>query len=252
MSISALIIARDEELKIKNCLEKLSFVDEIIVVLDRSKDETKKIAESFTKKIYSGYWEFEGDRRNFGIKKCTSDWILEIDADEIVNQNLKNEIIYIVKKNKHDFFYIGTLNYVEGKPIKHGWMSCLAPDGKFCLFRKGCKSWENQRVHPNYKVDGEKGKKLDNHIDHKMSENISELILRFNRNTDLKAEDLLDSKKNLSNFFSKRKIFSRFVKCYITRRGYKEGLIGLLISILSSIYSIVSATKAQSLNKTKH
>ena len=83
MKISALIIARNEEKKIKRCLESIFFVDEIVVVLDRSFDRTKKITKAFTDKIFQGSWEFEGDRRNFGIRKCSYNWILEIDADEI-------------------------------------------------------------------------------------------------------------------------------------------------------------------------
>ncbi len=249
MKISALIIARNEEKKIKRCLESIFFVDEIVVVLDRSFDRTKKITKAFTDKIFQGSWEFEGDRRNFGIRKCSYNWILEIDADEIVNSKLRDEIKSKVKNSKYDFYYINILNFVENTAIRNGWMSCLAPDGKFCLFKKKCKTWENQRVHPNYKIEGIKGPQFQNSLDHYMSNDVSELVTRFNRNTDLRAQDLFDQKEILSKYFSIRKVISRFLKCFIKRKGYKEGLLGLLISILSSLYLFVSAVKAEHLEK---
>ena len=82
-----------------------------------------------------------------------------------------------------------------------------------------------------------------------MSENISELFLRFNRNTDLKAADLVENKSPLKDYFSTRKVFSRFLKCFLTRKGYKEGIIGLLISVLCGLYLLISAIKAEVLMK---
>ena len=70
MQISALVIARNEEKNISKCLQSLKFADEIIVVLDRSSDRTEEFSKIYTKKTFSGNWEFEGDRRNFGIAKC--------------------------------------------------------------------------------------------------------------------------------------------------------------------------------------
>lgn len=249
MKISALLIARNEEKKIKKCLQSLSFADEVIVVLDRTTDQTMSIAKKFYNKIYQGKWEYEGDRRNFGIEKCSNDWILEIDADEVITAELSKEIKTKISLAECDFFYIRVLNFVQGKPVNNGWMSCLAPDGKFCLFKKGSKIWENQRVHPNYSLNGIKGKQLDNYIEHKMSENISELFLRFNRNTDLKAADLLENKSSLKSYFSIRKVFSRFLKCFLRKKGYREGIIGFIISILCGIYLLVSAIKAETLKK---
>lgn len=249
MKISALLIARNEENKIRKCLQSLSFVDELIIVLDRTTDKTMSIAKKFSNKIYQGKWEYEGDRRNFGIAKCSNNWILEVDADEIITIELSREIKAKIRLAEYDFFYIKVLNFVQGQPVNNGWMSCLAPDGKFCLFKKGVKTWENQRVHPNYSLSGKKGKQLENYIEHKMSENISELFLRFNRNTDLKASDLLDNKSSFKSCFSIRKVFSRFLKCFLSKKGYKEGIIGLLISVLCGLYLLVSAIKAETLKK---
>tara|TARA_Y100000589_G_scaffold331497_1_gene385307 strand:+ start:1697 stop:2449 length:753 start_codon:yes stop_codon:yes gene_type:complete len=245
MKLSSLIIARNEETNIENCLKSLYFVDEIIVILDRSEDNTEKIVKKYTNKIFKGSWFCEAERRNFGLKKCKSDWILEVDADEIITEKLSNEISRCISKKKYDFFYISLLNFVGKNSIRFGWMACMAPEGKFCLFKNGKKNWIEGSVHPSYSIEGKKGPILSNPILHYMSKNISDLIKRFNRNTSLYSIDL-KNKKSLNKYLSLRKIFSRFIKCYISRSGYKSGKIGFLISILSAIYPYVSAKKAQS------
>ena len=91
-NISALVIVHNEEKILSECLEKLQFSNEIVVVLDKCSDNSKKVAYQYTNSIFEGSWEYEGDRRNFGIKKCKSSWIIEIDADEHISKNLADEI----------------------------------------------------------------------------------------------------------------------------------------------------------------
>jgi glycosyltransferase involved in cell wall biosynthesis len=243
MTISALIVARNEEKKIEECLSSLTFVDEIVVILDRSTDKTLKICKKFSNKIFSGKWTCEGKRRNFGIEKCSSEWIFEVDADEIITNSLALEVKKKIKLNKYDYFYIPLMNHIYSTPVKYGWMACLAPDGKFCLFKKKNKLWHEGLVHPSYSLKGEKGPLLDNHINHFMSKDISELLVRFNRNSSLHAIELKN--KNLKKYFSFRKVFSRFLKSYFLRKGYKEGQLGLLICIFNALYPMVSAIKSK-------
>ena len=243
MTISALIVARNEEKKIEECLSSLTFVDEIVVILDRSTDKTLEICKKFSNKIFSGKWTCEGKRRNFGIEKCSSEWIFEVDADEIITKSLAIEVKKEIKLNKYDYFYIPLMNHIYSIPVKYGWMACLAPDGKFCLFKKKNKFWHEGLVHPSYSIKGEKGPFLQNYINHFMSKDISELLVRFNRNSSLHALELKN--KNLKKYFSFRKIFSRFLKSYFLRKGYKEGKLGLLICILNALYPMVSAIKSR-------
>jgi len=245
MTISALIVARNEEKKIEKCLSSLNFVDEIVVILDRSSDKTLKICKAFSNKIFTGKWTCEGERRNFGIEKCSSEWIFEIDADEIISKDLALEVKKKIRSHKFDYFYIPLMNHIYSKPIKYGWMACLAPDGKFCVFKKQNKHWHKGLVHPSYSLKGEKGPMFENYINHFMSKDISELIARFNRNSSLHAIELKKTNKNLNKHFSLRKVFSRFIKSFFLRKGYKEGKMGLLICILNAVYPIVSAIKSK-------
>ena len=245
MKISVLIVARNEEKKIESTLKSLNFADEIIVILDRTTDKTESICRKYTKKIFKGSWHSEGERRNFGIKNCNFTWILEIDADEIINQDLSEEICNAIKSESSDYYYIRLVNYIGKKAIKFGWMACMAPDGKFCLFKKKNKYWLDGRVHPSYKIHGKKGKGLENYIIHNMSDNISDLLKRFNRNTSFNAIDLVEQNYQLEKLFSFRKVVSRFLKCFIVRKGFLSGKEGLTISLLSAIYPFVSAMKAK-------
>jgi glycosyltransferase involved in cell wall biosynthesis len=245
MKISALVVARNEEIRIEGTLKSLHFADEIVVVLDRSIDKTKKIAKKYTKKIFEGSWPSEGKRRNYGLSKCSAEWILEIDSDEIVSKDLQKEIKHKTKKKDVDFYYLPLINYVAGKPIRYGWMACLAPDGKFSLFKRHSKTWFDGSVHPDYELDGNKGKVFSNHIDHYMSENISDLLSRFNRNTTLYAQDLKKKEIDVRKLLSIRKVFSRFLKSYITRAGYKSGKIGFFVGVLCAIYPLISSIKSK-------
>jgi glycosyltransferase involved in cell wall biosynthesis len=96
-------------------LESLSFADEIVVVLDKCTDRSKEIAQSYSAKLIEGSWEIEGPRRNTGIDACTSDWILEVDADERVTKRLAEEILRLIQTSKNGYFHIPLHNYIGNK-----------------------------------------------------------------------------------------------------------------------------------------
>tara|TARA_B100000886_G_scaffold320722_1_gene262419 strand:+ start:941 stop:1690 length:750 start_codon:yes stop_codon:yes gene_type:complete len=244
MNLTALIIAKNEESKIEICLKSLNFVDNIVVVLDRTTDSTKDICQKFTSNIFEGSWKSEPHRRNFGISKCDTKWIVEIDADEVVTSNLARQIKEAIKTKEFDFYYIDLINFIGEQKILYGWMACLAPEGKFSLFRKNSKKWIKGSVHPSYEMYGKKGPRISEPLLHFMSQDLSELFDRFNRNTSLHAIDLRKQNISLRKFLSLRKIISRFLKCYISRQGFRSGSTGLLIGILSALYPLVSAKKS--------
>ena len=107
--------------KFQSCLSKLKLADEIFVILDKTTDNSKKIALNYTKKNFEGSWELEGKRRNFGLKKCLGDWILEIDADEHVPDILFLEIRDKIKNAEPGYFLIPFDNYVGGRKVTYGW-----------------------------------------------------------------------------------------------------------------------------------
>ena len=105
-SISALVVAHNEEDQLAECLEHLAFADELVVVLDKCTDGSDTIAALFTDNIVEGSWDIEGERRNTGLEACTSDWIIEVDADERVSSELAAEIREAVKTEKYMAGYV--------------------------------------------------------------------------------------------------------------------------------------------------
>ncbi|MBV69621.1 MAG: glycosyl transferase [Pelagibacterales bacterium] len=250
IKLSALIIAHNEEKKLNSCLSKLKLVDEIVVVLDKTNDKSKSIAKKFTKNIYEGSWDLEGERRNFGLNKCKGDWILEIDADEHVTKGLLIEIQNKIINAKPGYFLIPFDNFIGNKRVRHGWGASWGVSAAPRLSYKGCKKWNNkQRIHPSLNLKGKKGN-LNNRINHFVDDDINDMLKRLQVYSDKKANDIIANKERIpSTFIIIRKALSRFLKCYFSRKGYKEGKFGFLIAVMASLFILLSYFKASLENK---
>ena len=249
--ISAVIVAHNEEKKIEDCLKSLHFVDEIAVVLDKCSDSTKEIVQKYTSNIAEGSWSMEGARRNVAQKIATHEWVLEIDADERVSKELASEILQIVKTSKPCAFIAPIHNYIGSRYVKFGWVRTLGVLERQTISYKGLKIYhEDKEIHPTCDLKAEI-KYLKNPIIHLVDDNIADLLLRFNRYTNWRANDML-SKGKVKNSFLKSVIdFKlRFFKSYVSNKGFREGLLGFLIAVLAGLYPLVSNLKAQEkLNK---
>ena len=243
-NLSVLLVVHNEEACLDDCLKRLSFAGELVVVLDKCTDGSKEIACRYTDRILEGVWELEGERRNAGIEFCRGAWILEVDADEWVSAELATEICATIDLGNGDIFNIPVHNYVGGRWIRYGWGGNFGKNGYPGLFRKGVKSWGNERVHPHLTVTGSQGPVLTNPLVHHIDKNISDMIRRFDRYTTARAKDLAERGEMGSVVNMVRKIFSRFWKCYVARKGYRENGYGIVIGILAAIYPLVSLLKA--------
>lgn len=245
--LSALVVAHNEEAQLAACLDSLNFADEIVVVLDRCTDRTKDIASGYGAKLLEGAWPLEGPRRNDGIAACSGDWILEIDADERVSETLAQEIRAVLPRAKFGYFQVPFHNYVGDRLIRYGWGGSWGVNSKAALFAKSAKHWGDQRVHPSLVLKGER-QFLTQPILHHIDRNISDMIKRLDRYTTARAMDLRDKRargEDIGSFRANlRRIFGRFYKCYIGRKGYREGQYGFLIALMAGLYPILSYLKA--------
>ncbi len=244
-SLSALVVARDEEAQLAECLSRLSFADELVVVLDRCEDRSRDIACAFSDRIVEGSWEREGGRRNAGIAACRGMWILEIDADERVEPDLAREIAAVAASSPADWHQIPVDNYVGDRLVRWGWGASFGRSAYAGLFRRGAKRWGDQRVHPVVALSGVQGRTLESRLVHHVDRNISDMLHRLDRYTSLRAQDLRESGKIGSFAHNLRRIASRFWKCYVGRRGYREGPWGFLIALCAALYPILSYLKAR-------
>jgi glycosyltransferase involved in cell wall biosynthesis len=245
VSLSALISVHNEEDRIAACLEKLTFADELVVLLDRCTDGSRTIAAKFTNNLVEGAWDREGDRRNAGIAACAGDWVLEVDADEHVSSALADEIRRVISTTEFDWHEIPVDNYIGTRLVRYGWGAYFGKSAYPGLFRKGVKSWGRQRVHPVLTWSGRKGPMLQNRVAHYVDRNISDMIRRLDSYTTARAKDLRESGDIGTTRRNVRRIFSRFFKCYVGRKGYREGGYGLLIAIFAGLYPLLSHLKAR-------
>jgi glycosyltransferase involved in cell wall biosynthesis len=243
--LSALVVIHNEEEQLAACLDGVKFADEIVVVLDDCTDGSKTIADDFGSKLVEGNWEIEGDRRNTGIEACAGDWILEVDADERVPSDLATEIRGVIGSSNADWHDVPVDNYLGERLIRYGWGASFGRGAHAALYRKGAKKWGRERVHPKLTFTGNKGDKLKSPITHYVDRDISGLIRKLDSYSTAHAQDLRASGDIGSFGHNIRRIFSRFYKCYVARRGYREGPYGFLIALLAGMYPILSYLKAR-------
>ncbi len=243
--LSALVVAHNEEARIAACLERLAFADEIVVVLDRCTDRTREIAGSYTDRFLEGAWTVEGDRRNAGIAACRGDWVLEVDADERVTPELAEEVRRLIATTDADWHEIPVDNYIGDRLVRHGWGGSFGKAAYPGLFRRGVKRWGPQRVHPSLEWSGRKGTMLTARLEHRVDRNISDMIRRLDAYSTARAQDLRDSGRVGTLPGNLRRLVSRFLKCYVLRRGYREGGHGLLIALCAGLYPLLSHLKAR-------
>jgi glycosyltransferase involved in cell wall biosynthesis len=247
--LSVVLCIRNEEAQLADCLERLGFAGEIVVVLDRSTDGSRSIATGFGARIVEGAFEREGERRNAGIDAATGPWILEVDADERVSAALAAEIMQTIAVSHADRHLIPVDNYIGARLVRHGWGASFGKGAYAGLFRKGSKRWGGQRVHPRLALTGSEGRRLVNPLEHYVDRNIEDMVARLNRYTSLRARDLREAwraqgRGNETLGHNVWRIFGRFYKCYWRRKGYREGGWGFLIALMAGLYPILSYLKA--------
>jgi glycosyltransferase involved in cell wall biosynthesis len=242
--LSAVLCVHNEERRLGPCLEALRFADEVVLVLDRCTDRTRAIGEAYGAVMVSGVFPLEGARRAAGMAAASGDWILEVDADEIVCAELAAEIRGGLDDTKYAWRRTPVDNYVGGRLIRYGWGGAFGTTLAARLYRNGVKRWGAERVHPAVVFDGPEGPRLKNSIRHQFGDNVSDVFLRLDRYTALRAQDLREhggSTGAADNFW---RGLRRFWKCYVKRGGWKEGGWGLLISLMAGLYPLLSALRA--------
>ncbi|HBC07941.1 MAG TPA: glycosyl transferase, partial [Rhodospirillaceae bacterium] len=172
-------------------------------------------------------------------------WVLEVDADERVPDALAQEIRTVIATTAHDWHEILVDNYIGGRLVRWGWGASFGKAAYPGLFKKGVKRWGPQRVHPALTWTGAKGPMLTNRLDHYVDRNVSDVLKRLDSYTTARAADLRDTGQIGSFANNLRRFFTRFFKCYVRRKGYREGGYGFLIALCAGLYPLISHLKAR-------
>lgn len=245
-SISVAIAVFNEEKNIINCLDSVGdWADEIIVVDGESTDNTVELINKFSKAkvIITSNKPMFHINKNMAIEACSSDWILFLDADEIVSNELKKEILATIQKNPiEDGFYIPRKNFFLNRFLTKGGQY---PDSRIRLFRKGRGRWPCVTVHEQTEVKGKLGY-LKNDLIHIADPSFERYLMRSNRYTSLERDIML--KKEKDNFIILLKYlfikpFLTFFSIFIRHRGYKDGFPGFIFALYSGIHWATSYVK---------
>jgi glycosyltransferase involved in cell wall biosynthesis len=234
--ISAVISAFNEEKNLERCLKSLSFADEIIVIDNSSLDKTAEIAQNYKAKVFkqkNNPQEIDL-QNNFGFEKASNTWILSIDADEEVSPELAKEIKETLSKSTTvNGFWIPRKNIIFGKFIEHtGWY----PDPQLRLFKKGEAKFVKAHVHEPVKLNGQSAY-LKGHLIHHHYNSISQFIDRtINIYAPNEAQEYLNKGYEFSYFDAVRFPLNEFLSRFFSRKGYKDGFHGLMLSLLMAFY----------------
>ncbi len=240
-AISACIITYNEEKNIRECLESLKWVEEIIVVDSMSNDFTVPICREYTDSVIQKTWEGHVKQKNFAVAQARNDWVLCLDADERVTPELKQEIENSLSEDsdRFDGYYCSRHSYYLGRWINHGgWY----PDYKLRLFKKSRGKWGGKDPHDKVILEGPT-KYLKGELHHFVYRNLSHQLQTVDNFSTITAQGL-DSE---GDGFTVLKLLSRpplkFLGTYFLKRGFLDGIPGLIISVVSSFYVFLRYAK---------
>ncbi len=241
--LSVTIITYNEEKNIRDCLESVKWADEIVVVDSFSADKTVEICREWTNKVFRNEWQGFVEQKNFALSKASHNWILSIDADERVSDELGEEIRRILNDDTaYNGYYMPRKTFYVNKWILHcGWY----PDYKIRLFRKNKGRWEGTdgtAIHESVKIEGSAGY-LKGNILHYSFPTISSHIKTVNSYTSISANENFKKGKmgGLSSMILRPP--ANFFKMYIIKRGFLDGLPGFIVSVLSSFHVFLKYAK---------
>lgn len=241
INLSVVILTKNEENNIQDCLESVAgWANEIIIIDDESTDKTVDTASEYTDKIINRKMDVEGKHRNFAYAQAKNLWVLSLDADERVTEELREEIEEVLKTNtKYVAFSIPLRNYIGNYWVKHGgWY----PAGKVRLFRKDKFKYEEVKVHPRVFIEGECGH-LTKDIIHKGYPDLEHFLSSINRQTSWEAEKWFLQNKPMTLGRFLWRTYDRFMRTYFGKKGYKDGYIGFVVAYFAGLYQFLSYLK---------
>lgn len=253
--ISVVLAVYNEEKNLRECLESVKDLGgEIVIVDGGSKDKTLDIAKSFNAKIIqtSNPVNFHINK-NKAIDQASGEWILQLDADEVVSSELATEIKKVVGiKSNINGYWIPRRNFFLGVFLAKGGQY---PDYTLRLYRRGKGRLPAKDVHEQAVVEGKVGI-LKNDLLHLRDKNFASYLERFNRYTSLAASQMLKSKVKISVLsfmdFIFLKPFFWFIKSYLRHRGYVDGFPGFVFALFSSLRYPVTYLKYWSNHERSH
>ncbi len=261
--LSVAIITHNEEDNIRDALESVKWADEIVIIDSFSTDRTLKICKEYTDKVYSIEWLGFAEQKNKAVSLTTHPWVLVLDADERVTEELREEIIGIVRdmpypsptplpqgegaRGRVDGYYISRKNYFGNRWIRYGgWW----PDYSLRLFRREKGSFQMREVHESININGKTGY-LKNPLEHYTYKGINDYLKRMQNYSNLAAKELFKNGKRAHIIdLTFRPLFT-FCKMFFLRLGILDGFYGIILAGLYSFYTFSKYSKLWEMKRSK-
>ena len=242
-ALTVVIITKNEESRVRRSLDSVTWADEILVVDDCSTDRTVALVKEYTDKVVQRKMEREGHHRNYAYSLAKNEWVLSLDADEVVTPELRDEIITLLKTNPQALGYsIPRKNHVGNYWARFGGQY---PSAQLRLFKKNSFRYdEDAEVHPpvTFYQKGEWGR-LKGDILHYTYRDFTDAIAKLDRQTDLEVRKWVREKRKVSVLSMIRKSIDRFWRAYFSKQGYKDGVVGLFLAVNSGMYQFLTFVK---------
>ena len=240
--LTGVVLTHNEEKNIEKCLSALSFCDEIVVVDDDSTDKTVEIAKKMKAKvvIQRSNGNF-AQQRNYPLKEAKGDWILFVDADEIVTNELKKSINEAIKQDSPTAYYIKRRDFFWGKELSHGETSKARNKGIIRLVRKNSGVWRGL-VHEEFIFSGESGI-LSGFLDHYPHQSLKEFIYDINTYSTTRAKELLQQGKQPRIMEIIFYPMGKFLLTYFIYLGFLDGPAGFCYAFMMSFHSFLVRAK---------
>lgn len=232
VKVSVAVITKNEEKNIGRCLESVRWADDLIVVDGFSADRTAEIARSLGARVIEH--KFTGsfaDDRNIGTETARNEWVLHIDADDVVTEDFKHKLIWVMTRDADDVVYkFRRRNFFLGHSMDYGGFHHYIPN----LVKKGLVKYAGD-VHEVPVFEGKVGV-IEADINHYPFDSIGQFVDRQSRYAGIAAKRMLKTEGSLDDKAIRRgminKSFKIFWKSYIKKQGYRDGLYGLVFGVL--------------------
>ena len=241
-TLACVIIAKNEEVNIQDCLTSVQWADEVIVVDAESRDRTVELARASGAKVWVRPWPGFGPQKNFGMAQASSEWVLIVDADERVPEALRAEILSCINHWKDGApvaYEIPRKNFFYGGWVRH---AGVYPDYQIRLLRRGSAQYNDVPIHENLMVHGSIGR-LSNPFEHYTERRIQDHFKKFGLYTTLAAQE---KGKTVHTVHTQDLLFRPLVvllKSYVLKQGFRDGVRGLIVCVFASMYTFVKYAK---------
>jgi glycosyltransferase involved in cell wall biosynthesis len=237
--VSAVIVTLNEERALPKCLKSLSFADEILVIDSGSEDRTVEISQQLGARVIHQDWLGYGKQKQFGVDQAGHDWVLCVDADEWVSDELASSIKEVLNNPLCKGYRFPRCNRFLGRWLRHGEGY---PDISLRLFDRRHGAWSDDPVHEYVEV-GDKVGALKGDLMHESEEGLQDYLVKQNKYTSLQAEEMYAAGKRFSLIKILLGPIWRFMKFYIFRLGFLDGIPGLIHILIGCQNTFIKQVK---------